>query len=323
MKRAAEELSRQELIAWNYQLQQELQELKRMVFGQKRERFIPSQPEEQLKLAFPDNHKEEQTPKEESPGQTVTYKRKKPAKPSAPRGRQPLPAHLPREEQILEPNEDTKEMKRIGEEITEELEYDPGRLYVRRFVRPKYGRHLEEEGVAIAPLPRRTFPKSIMGPGLVGKIINDKYLDHLPIYRQIQSYQREDVELSSSTIDRAIGHACKLITPLYEAHREEVLGVDYLMADETPTPVLDQDKPGTTHKGYHWVYYAPEKQIVLFDYRPGRGRDGPKECLKNFTGYLQSDGYPAYDKFGKRGGITLLNCIACPGSTGGACPPSV
>src|SRR5690606_2374899 len=80
---------------------------------------------------------------------------------------------------------------------------------------------------------------------------------------------------------------------------------NYLQVDETPIKVLDKDKKGTTHRGYHWVYHAPEEQLVLFDYREGRGREGPTECLKDFTGYLQTDGYAVYEDFGKNKQVTL------------------
>ena len=82
------------------------------------------------------------------------------------------------------------------------------------------------------------------------------------------------------------------------------------MADETPIPVLTKDKPGSTHKGYHWVYYSPLDKMVCFDYRKGRGREGPLEFLDGFRGALQSDGYTAYNGFEKQDGITLLACMA-------------
>jgi transposase len=96
---------------------------------------------------------------------------------------------------------------------------------------------------------------------------------------------------------------------LYDVLKKEVLSQDYLQADETPIAVMDKDKQGATHQGYHWVYHAPGIKMVLFDYRPGRGRDGPREILKNFRGHLQADGYNAYKIFDNKP-ITLLNCMA-------------
>ncbi len=82
------------------------------------------------------------------------------------------------------------------------------------------------------------------------------------------------------------------------------------MADETPLPVQTQDKPGSTHKGYDWVYFAPEKRLVFFDYQKSRGREGPNEILQDFSGFLQPDGYDTYTHFGKQPNITLLACMA-------------
>ena len=82
------------------------------------------------------------------------------------------------------------------------------------------------------------------------------------------------------------------------------------MADETPIPVQTSQKPGSTHKGYHWVYYDPINKLVCFDYQKGRGRAGPRQFLKNFKGALQTDGYNAYDIFEDRDEITLLGCMA-------------
>jgi transposase len=106
-----------------------------------------------------------------------------------------------------------------------------------------------------------------------------------------------------------IAATCALLDPLYEVLKREVLSSDYLQADETPIKVLDKNKKGTTHRGYHWVYHAPLKRMVLFDYCEGRGHQGPEECLEGFTGWLQTDGYAVYERFNKKG-ITLLNCMA-------------
>jgi transposase len=220
-----------------------------------------------------------------------------------------LPAALPREQVILEPEEDITGMKKIGEEITEELERIPGKLFVRQYVRPKYAKP-QGEGIVIADLPARPIDKGIAGPGLLAQIIIDKYTDHLPVHRQIQRFEREGIKLSSSTLTDWISGTCALLEPLYEALHKQVLSSDYLQADETPIKVLDKDKKGTTHRGYHWVYYAPSKRMVLFDYREGRGREGPHEILKDFRGHLQTDGYAVYEDFDKKSGITLLNCMA-------------
>ena len=100
------------------------------------------------------------------------------------------------------------------------------------------------------------------------------------------------------------------MTPLYEVLKHRVLSQGYLQVDETPIAVLDKNKSRKTHKGYHWVYHAPLEQVVLFDYRASRSREGPTELLNNFKGYLQADGYSVYDSFGQHSDITLLGCMA-------------
>ena len=148
------------------------------------------------------------------------------------------------------------------------------------------------------------------GAGLLTQIVIDKYMDHLPLYRQMQRFERSGVKLPYSTLTEWVSATCKLIEPLYEALTREVLKSSYLHVDETPIKVLDKDKKGQTHRGYYWVYQNSLDKIVFFDYQEGRGREGPMHVLQHFTGYLQCDGYSAYEIFEKRSGITLLHCMA-------------
>lgn len=138
------------------------------------------------------------------------------------------------------------------------------------------------------------------------------------VYRQVQRFEREGMKLPISTLADWIAATCDLLEPLYKVHRKQVLSQSYLQADETPIKVLDKAKKarpngasgqGTTHRGYHWVYHAPLPRLVLFDYREGRGRKGPNECLQDFSGFLQTDGYAVYEDFDKRANITLLHCM--------------
>jgi transposase len=221
----------------------------------------------------------------------------------------PLPAHLPRVEHLIEPEENIEGGRKIGEEVTEVLEYKPGKLFVQRYVRPKYVLP-EDKGIVIGLLPSLPIPRGNAGPGLIAHIEVSKYIDHLPFHRQAQQFKREGVVLAESTINGWHVGGCKLILPLYQLLKSEVLKSNYLMADETPIPVLTEDKPGATHKGYIWVYYDPLRRIVLFDYRKSRSREGPLEILKDFHGKLQTDGYEAYTIFEKIKDIILLACMA-------------
>jgi transposase len=101
-----------------------------------------------------------------------------------------------------------------------------------------------------------------------------------------------------------------VLLPLYNELIKQTLATNYLGVDETPHPVLDKDVKQKTHRGYFWVYQAVEQRLVLFDYKPGRGKNGPAEFLKNFKGFLQTDGYPVYEEYGKRDDISLVGCMA-------------
>ena len=286
----------------------QLAQLKRMFFGAKRERFIPKD-ENQLSLPF--DTKPEANPEKEQ--ETITYVRKKQKRQNHP-GRLALPSHLPVEEVILEPKEDTTGMKCIGQEVTDQLELIPAKLFIKRYIRPKYIKSQDQEtesykGV-IAQLPVFPIEKGIAGSGLLAQIMIDKFVDHLPIYRQIERFKREGVKIAASTINGWQESVCNLLDPLYGSLKQQTLSAGYIQADESPIQVLDKTKKGKTHRGYHWVYHSPLEKTVLYDYRHGRSRQGPNELLKNFRGYLQTDGYAVYDPFDKKDGITLLNCMA-------------
>lgn len=293
-------------------LKHELQELRRLIFGQKRERFVPEMPPEQLDFTLEVTTAKPPVETTES----ISYTRRKNKKASKPASRNPLPEHLPRKEIIIKPAENTDGLKKIGEEITEELEYKPAKLYVNRYVRPKYARpdsgDEQLSGVIIGMLPSRPIEKGIAGPGLLAHIAIGKFVDHLPLYRQQQQFKRLGVEIASSTLSDWVKATCELLEPLYELLRVRVLSADYLMADETPIKVLDrQKKKGRTHQGYHWVYYSPIERLALFDYRESRGaREGPSLMLENFQGFLQTDGYKGYNGIASRPGVIAVGCMA-------------
>jgi transposase len=295
-----------QLKADNLYLKHELEKLKRMLFGSKSERFISDLQSSQLSLGLAI----EQQKAPEPVIQAISYQRTKPAeKKEAVHSRQPLPAHLPREEVVLEPVNKEEGAKKIGEEITEVLEYTPGHLYVKRYVRPKYAQP-DDKGIVIADLPSLPIPKGNAGASLITHITISKFVDHLPFYRQVQMFQRMDATIAESTINDWFKGGCEVLFPLYEELKKQIVQKDYLMADETPIPVLDKDKPGATHQGYHWVYYSPPEKLVCFDYQKGRGKEGPKNFLKDFTGKLQTDGYAGYNQFEGSKDIILLACMA-------------
>ena len=291
----------------------EVAQLKKMIFGSRHERFEPVSPESSqlaLDLAVEAIATAAET-EEVMVTRTIT---KVASKPIVHPGRSPLPAHLRREETILEPTDIPEGSKKIGEEVTEELEYTPGELFVKKYVRPKYVIPQTADSVSaaiiIAPMPIRPIEKAIAGPGLLAQVVIDKYVDHLPLHRQMQRFERAGVKIAYSTLTDWVSATCGLIKPLYEALKSEVLQSGYLHADETPIKVLDNDKKGTTHRGYFWVYNNSPGKMVFFDYQEGRDSGGPQGILKEYKGYLQTDGYAGYNSFDQKDDITQLNCMA-------------
>lgn len=311
-------------------LEYELAQLKRMIFGTKSERFVPTEPlPGQLQL---DLGMEPAAASEEAKKEVISFerKKKKPIKIDL-HGRTPLPASLPRLDIILKPAEDTTGMKHIGDEVTEELDYKPGSFFVRRFIRPKYARPeaLEQPGAAsaeagtgwaeaelpasaivIAPMPARPIEKGIPGPALLAYLVVSKTVDHLPLYRLMKMFERQALKINDSTLGGWFKAACNLLLLLYEAQKRLMLANLYLQVDETTIKVLESEQKGKTHRGYMWVYYAPVERMALFDYRNGRGRAGPDQLLANFQGTIQSDGYVVYEMFEHRKGIALGSCMA-------------
>lgn len=291
-------------------LQQQLSQLQKMIFGSRHERFVAAEVNTaQLSL---DIQADATASCSVVDAKKISYVRTNVSvedRPLVHTGRMKLPEHLRREEITIEPTEDITSCKKMGEEITEVLEWEPGELFVKKYVRIKYAKP-DNEGVLIGKLPSRPLEKLVAGPGLLAQIVIDKYVDHLPLHRQMQRFERNSVKLPYSTLTDWVSSTCKLIEPLYEALKKEVLRSHYLHADETPIKVLDKDKKGQTHRGYYWVYQNSTQKIVLFDYQAGRGREGPLIMLENFQGYLQTDGYNAYEIFDKRSGITLMHCMA-------------
>ncbi len=292
----------------NIQLRHELAQLKKMIFASRSERFELADASITRQLSLGLTAEKQQAA---AVAQQISYTRiiNEPAHIRiSPPSRTPLPAHLERKEIILEPG--LKEgLRKLGEEVTEELEYQPGKLFVNRYIRPKYANE-DNTGILIASMVERPLPKAIAGAGLLTQIVIDKYLDHLPLHRQQERFKREGVNIPYSTISDWVSNTCKLITPLYEALKKQVLASDYLHADETPIKVLDRDKKGETHRGYYWAYHNSLSDLVFFDYQPGRGREGPEKVLKDFKGHLQTDGYAVYDIFEERKEVRLLHCMA-------------
>ena len=225
------------LIADNKQLNEkltqvlfQLAEFQRMIFGTKSERFTSTVPLPSAPTLFdiPGSGVLQEPLTTKQITVTVPVKKKNEGHP----GRKPLPAHLPREVTILEPSESTEGMTVIGQDITEVLDYTPGKLIVRQFIRPKYAR-AKGSGIVTAELPEMPITRGMAGSGLLTQLIISKFIDSQPIYRQIEIFKREGIELSPATVAGWIEGTATLLEPLYNLLVKLVLAAYYLQVDET------------------------------------------------------------------------------------------
>ena len=232
-------------------------------------------------------------------------------------GRQQLPAELPRHEQVVACSANQcvcgkcgKATTVIGYETSEQLDIEPARYFVRVTKREKRAcRTCEEQGVRCAPLPARIIDKGLASDRVIIDTVVSKYADHVPIYRQSAILERETgIELSRATMDGWVMRVGELLSPIVAAMGRELLEGDYIQADETPVGVQMHDGRGKNRQAYLWQYSRPNGSVV-FDFRLGREREGPKRFLGNFAGILQSDGYGAYDRVGGPG-IVHAGCWA-------------
>ncbi len=226
-----------------------------------------------------------------------------------------IPEHLPLVEEIIDP-EPVKACPEawsyIGEESSEQLDYEPGRFLRRRLVRRKYVKKANREAPPIiADLPPKLVDGGIASPGLLSQIIIAKYCDHLPLYRQEQIFlQRHGVEIPRQTMARWVEVVADWLHPIHNEVARQMFARSYVEADETPIKYLEPGA-GKTKQGYLWVYRVPGGD-TLFDWHPGRGH----KCLKlfipeSFQGVIQCDAFGAYRTFARdRNGVRLAGCWA-------------
>ena len=283
----------------------EIADLKRKLFGQSRERFEASNDQMPLPFEAPAEVKEKQQKQLTQKQKATKAKQKKPHP-----GRAKLPEHLPIVEIEIHPEGDLSQMVCIGKEITDELEHAPARLFIKRYIRYKYAPQSKEGSHKIAPLPERVINKGIPGVALLAYILVGKYVDHLPLHRQLEQFKREGVKIKPSTINGWVTRCAERLWILYESMRDDIKNRGYLQADETPIKVLSEEKKGSTHQGYFWVYHDPLEQLAFFEYQPTRGYVATEALLGNFQGYLQSDGYTVYEKIAKKSLVIPVACWA-------------
>jgi transposase len=288
----------------NELLKFQLAELRKLIYGVKSERYTGASRDAGQLTLFEAERASEPEP------EIQTIQRRKPQAEKKQPVRTPIPAHLPRKETVIEPEGfDLTHAVKIGEEITEYLEYTPGKIHVEKIIRPKY--KVNGEKIVVAELKdAQPIARSNAGPGLLAHILVSKYDDHLPLYRQNKMFKREGLNLPESTLISWAQKGMDILTILHQHNQKQINASSYLMADETPVPVLESAKPGSTHKGYYWVYYSPRDHNISFQYHKSRGKEAPLKHLKDFQGYLQTDGYAGYEQFKGINGITLMACMA-------------
>lgn len=224
------------------------------------------------------------------------------ARPKRPRaGRQPLPDHLPRIEHRHEPESCTcghcgKDLVKIGEDISEQLDVEPAKFFVHRHIRPQYACRACET-ISAAPIPPAVIDGGMAAIGLLTWVIISKFLDHLPLYRLEQITARDGVILSRSTLADWVGRLGVALQPLADRLAWHLLQRDCLHADETPVPQLDPGN-GKTKKAYLWAYRSNDLQrgpkIIVFDYQAGRSGRYAQQFLDEWQGHLLVDDYSGY-----------------------------
>jgi transposase len=242
--------------------------------------------------------------------------------PAAPKGkpkRKPLPGHLPRNEQVLSPGDACGEcggaLKALGDDVTEELEYVPGRFVVNRIVRPRMACTCCER-FHQAALPSRPIERGRPGPGLLAHVLVNKYADHLPLYRQSQIFGREGIDLDRSTLADWVGKSTALLEPLADAVARHVLRGQALFADDTPVKLLAPGS-GKTRTARLWAYVRDERPwageahpAAWYQFSPDRKGVRPNTHLANYTGFMHADGYAGFNDLYRAGKVTEVACMA-------------
>ena len=288
--------------------------LRRMQFGRRSEKV--ERQIEQLELKLEELEASRAVVEPQPSGQAL------PAVPAAPasKTRHPLPEHLPRVIHTHLPAKQTcpscgGSMKKLGEDVSEMLEYIPASFTVLRHVRPRLC-CAGCEIVVQAPAPSRPIDRGLAGPGLLAHVLTAKFCDHLPLYRQSEIYAREGVDLDRSTLAKWVGETSSLVAPLVEVLRRYVLSADKLHGDDTPVPVLAPGN-GKTKTGRLWTYVRDDRPAgsegapaAWFAYSPDRKGEHPQRHLKDFTGILQADAYAGFNKLYEDGSIREAPCMA-------------
>lgn len=271
----------------------ELNALKRWIYGRRRERIVEGDGQQHLFDLHPAGTAVEDAKQEEPQHQVHAHTRR--------RRRELDLSKLPhyRHELDLLPGEKTcsgcgRAKDRIGAQETKILDYVPPKLEVHVHVRPKYTCRYCKDGVVSPPPPERPIARGIAGPGLIAQIVTSKYGDHMPLYRQEDFFTRHGLHIPRSTQCDWVMAAGELMRPLYERKRELVLQSPVLWTDDIPITVLTGDDEGS-RQGRFWTYIGEQYPYSVYDWTDNRSCDGPAKFLAGFEGYLHADAYAGYD----------------------------
>lgn len=291
-----------------------IEKLKHQLSGMKRNRFgSSSESLDQLEMTLENEEITVSTVNDDEISGTSPEPKNKPKRKS-------LPEHLPREDQVIAPENDNctecgGDIKPLAEDITSELEYVLGRFKVNRIIRPKLSCTFCET-IYQAELPSRPIEKGIAGPGLLAHVLVSKYADHLPLYRQSQIYARENVDISRSTLASWVGQSAALLEPLAEAIGRHVTTGQVIFADDTTTKM---QAPGTgkTKTARMWAYVRDEapwngaaKPAAWYKFTPDRRGQWPAQHLADFKGWMHADGYAGFNEIYSRGNVDEVACMA-------------
>lgn len=289
----------------------ELDRLKRWIYGRRRERMIEGEGQQHLfELQPPTTATTEESLQQQPRSQVTAHSRR--------RRRELDLDKLPhyRHELDVQPAEKIcascgRAKDRIGQDESRMLEYVPAKLEVHVHVRPKYACRWCQDSVVSPPPPSRPIARSLAGPGLIAQIVVAKFGDHLPLYRQEDFFTRHGLHIPRSTLCDWVQAAAELLRPLYERQKELVLQSPVLWTDDTPVIVLTGGKKGS-RQGRFWTYIAAEHPYSVYDFTESRARDGPAKFLVGFQGYLHADAYGGYDHIylGSNDAIREVACWA-------------
>ena len=225
-----------------------------------------------------------------------------------------LPAHIERRETVIQPETfDACSMTKIGEDVTEKLMLDQAKFWVERIVRPVYKIQQEQQALSTAivqaPVQQGILPGCMAGSSLLSQIAIDKFLYHIPEYRQAKRFKELGVEITTSSINRWVHALAEKLYPLYIVQMNRVLSSNYIQVDETSHPVTD--RPGAARKAYIWVVRSVMSPGIFFHYNKGsRSQEVVLKMLKDYKGALQTDGYAAYSIYEDKQGVLPLGCMA-------------